>query len=272
LKSTLSLLKSKNLHLCLSKDIFHIPIMTFLSRASAFITRKRHAFGLGVFTASLVLFLHLKRSQYKLKRELSLRCRLFCAEVPKLELHAHLHGSVRMSTLLELCSLKNIPFDPSLLSNESRDLSQCFKIFDLIHNVVTEANTLRRVVREVLSDFAHNNVCYLELRTTPRPLQDDGTTIEEYVNIVLEEMVCYEQTTAKKKSKAEVDHPGVPPKRLSLIPRLILSMDRSKSPEEAMKIARLAADLYSSGRLNLVGVDLGGNPTKNDFKMFQPGE
>ena len=27
---------------------------------------------------------------------------MFCQELPKVELHAHLHGSVRMNTLLEL--------------------------------------------------------------------------------------------------------------------------------------------------------------------------
>ena len=73
-------------------------------------------------------------------------------------------------------------------------LDEGFKIFAQIHQLQLNHDTLRRVVREVLEDFCADNVCYLELRSTPRPGPDyteqeyQSTYIFRYVEIVLDEM------------------------------------------------------------------------------------
>ena len=54
------------------------------------------------------------------------------------------------------------------------------------HKSVTSLATLRRITREVLHDFAADNVKYLELRTTPRAFA--GASLEDYVLAVLEEL------------------------------------------------------------------------------------
>ena len=53
-----------------------------------------------------------------------------------------------------------------------RTLSECFKLFDIIHKVTTEHSTISRITCEVAEDFAADNVIYLELRTTPK-VHDD---------------------------------------------------------------------------------------------------
>ena len=49
-----------------------------------------------------------------------------------------------------------------------RTLSECFKLFDIIHRITTDHNTITRITSEVIEDFAADNVHYLELRTTPK--------------------------------------------------------------------------------------------------------
>lgn len=39
--------------------------------------------------------------------------------------------------------------------------------------------------KDVIREFADDNVCYLELRSTPRPCQESGMTAESYVRAVL---------------------------------------------------------------------------------------
>ena len=49
-----------------------------------------------------------------------------------------------------------------------RSLSDCFKLFDLIHRLTTTHDTIQRITKEVARAFARENVVYLELRTTPK--------------------------------------------------------------------------------------------------------
>ena len=60
------------------------------------------------------------------------------------------------------------------------------------------------------------------------------------------------------------------PSPLPLIPRLLLSFDRSQPPSNADAIGRIAALHFHSGAPYVVGVDLGGNPTKGSFVDFLP--
>jgi len=55
-----------------------------------------------------------------------------------------------------------------------------------------------------------------------------------------------------------------------MITRLLLSFDRSAPPSEALKVSKLAGEIFASGQKFLVGVDLGGNPTKGRFADFRP--
>ena len=58
--------------------------------------------------------------------------------------------------------------------------------------------------------------------------------------------------------------------RLPLIPRLLISVDRSGILDKAMENIQLAITLSqtSKGKKFIVGVELGGNPMRNEFKDF----
>ena len=121
-------------------------------------------------------------------RELTIK--RFCQEVPKIELHAHLHGSASFKTLLELAKLDH--HDSSSIERDIRKISEsldlslegCFALFPVIHRLIRNNYLLARLTAAVIRDFARDNVIYLELRSTPKLLQD-GTSELEYIRTVI---------------------------------------------------------------------------------------
>ncbi|KQK13629.2 hypothetical protein BRADI_1g11465v3 [Brachypodium distachyon] len=93
--------------------------------------------------------------------------REWCVALPKVELHAHLNGSVRDSTLLELAKQLGdrgvIVFEDvkDVIMKKGRSFPECSKLFDLFHILTTDHDT-------AVGDFAAENVVYLEIRTTPK--------------------------------------------------------------------------------------------------------
>lgn len=148
--------------------------------------------------------------------------------------------------------------------------------------VVSDLPAVRRVALEALQDMRSNNVRYAELRTTPRPLAD-GTSRRDYIENVLQVFRDFEINQAARAPDVSRDGASsqesldlgeggselLPAGRL--IPRLLLSVDRGKSTEEAMEVAKLARELRSSEewKLFVLGVDFSGNPTKGSFEAFR---
>ena len=177
-----------------------------------------------------------------------------CRRLPKVELHAHLHGSARLCTIADLAPPG---VDQALLTSDTeRSLEGCFAIFGAIHRTVTTLAAVRRITAEVLSDFAAENVKYLEMRTTPRALAD--ADIEGYVRAVLD---VFEQFELAARDRGTA---------FPLVPRLILSIDRSGDLAAAHATVALASRLRAErgvGRY-VVGIDFSGNPTVSGFAQF----
>ena len=213
-------------------------------------SRVEATFGVLCFT-SVVLFLAIRRRKTN-------RLRRFCRRLPKVELHAHLSGSIRPTTLLALSARHFGPDGEARArqtlglstgtTRETRALGECFAIFDLIHDAVRTREDLTLITKEVVTDFEDDNVKYLELRTTPRDLPD-GTTRHEYVaNIasILEEV---------NNSSRQISC------------RLLLSIDRATADDA---VAHSTVALAHEFTPIVVGIDLSGNPTKGTFSSFLP--
>jgi adenosine deaminase len=116
---------------------------------------------------------------------------------PKIELHAHLNGCIRETTLFDLAKERGIHLNDQYFSSSSsnadadadadldatmegtgsrhnkqrhRSLKECFIIFAEIGKVVVDLDAIRQITREALEDFAKEGVVYLELRSTPKRL------------------------------------------------------------------------------------------------------
>jgi adenosine deaminase len=203
--------------------------------------------------------------------------------MPKIELHAHLNGSVRDPTLLELARALGdkgiIDFSEveHCILKEDRTIHEVFKLFGLIHILTTDHATVTRITKEVVEDFASENVVYLELRTTPKKNDSVGMSKRSYMEAVLEGLRSVSQVDVDFASRTLGDKSpsssllmngtsnGTTKKKIYV--RLLLSIDRRETIESAMETVNLAIEMKSLG---VVGIDLSGNPIVGDWLTFLP--
>jgi len=187
--------------------------------------------------------------------------RAFVRELPKVELHAHLNGCVRAATLEELARQAGgaeAAREARRALDGPRDLEACFEVFSLVHRFATRPTALARLVRESLADLGDDGVVYAELRTTPKDRPAEGLTKRRYLEVVLAEMAKHNADVARRKAG-----------RRFCEGRLIVSIDRRESAEEALTTARLAVELAAESPL-VVGVDLSGNPAEGEWGSVEP--
>lgn len=113
--------------------------------------------------------------------------------LPKAELHCHLDGSLRPSTLLEL-SLEQgraLPVADALaLANwmrvdDARNLEDYLARFEVTLAVMQDVVSLQRIARELVEDAAADGVRYIEARFCPALNTRGGLTSEEVLVAVL---------------------------------------------------------------------------------------
>ncbi|KAK2744929.1 hypothetical protein FQN57_004058 [Myotisia sp. PD_48] len=165
----------------------------------------------------------------------------FTRSLPKIELHAHLSGSISRDCLRELW-LKKREQDPNL---------QIPDPMTVMPSVSTgfPLDILRYSTRRVLEDFQADGVHYLELRTTPRESAVHCVSKEQYISTVLDVIDEFQH-----------DNPN------GMSAFLILSVDRTKSSSDAEAAVELAIEFKHRG---VVGVELGGNPSRGDVSIFR---
>jgi adenosine deaminase len=93
---------------------------------------------------------------------------------PKIDLHRHLEGSMRLSTIRELAVYKGLelPFNDEAAfkaefqfsDSDVRSLSKFISKFIWLRRLITNADDLSRITYEAVEDAALDNVKYLELR------------------------------------------------------------------------------------------------------------
>ncbi len=96
--------------------------------------------------------------------------------LPKIELHRHLAGSIRLETAFEMAHEAHLPVparSPADLSAHLQvlqpmdDLSQVLKVFEFIARLFTREDHVERIAREVILDAAREHIKLLELRFSP---------------------------------------------------------------------------------------------------------
>ncbi|XP_038051973.1 adenosine deaminase-like [Patiria miniata] len=115
-------------------------------------------------------------------------------ESPKVELHIHLAGAVRASTVWELAKKRGVEVPGSnpeelahIINNFERgDLSSFLKTFGIFSPAfVGDKDALRRIAYEHCEDKANEGVVYFETRVSPHLLSNAQTTYHDKVKDVL---------------------------------------------------------------------------------------
>jgi adenosine deaminase len=102
--------------------------------------------------------------------------------MPKVELHCHLEGSIRASTIGELAKLHDVALptqDPADLY-AFRDLNHFLDIYGVVCAVLQTVDDFRRVTYEVLQDAAAAGVRYREMFFTPGIPMTYGVPVQTY--------------------------------------------------------------------------------------------
>ncbi len=116
--------------------------------------------------------------------------------LPKVELHRHLAGSIRIETAFDMAEAAHLPVparSPQDLSpylqvlEPMEDLGQVLEVFQFIARLFTTETHIERIAREVILDAAAENIKLLELRFSPDYLsQSAGLSWDRLTGFLLE--------------------------------------------------------------------------------------
>ena len=176
--------------------------------------------------------------------------------LPKVELHRHLEGSLRLDTMLDIAQQHGITIPADVLRLSTLVQVQEEDKFTF-QNFLAKFNTLRlfyrspdvihRITSEAVEDAAKDNVKYMELRFTP-------VALSRAERFPLHDVVDWVITSAQEASN-----------KYDVMVRLIASVNRHESTELAEQVAWLAAEHLSDG---MVAIDLAGNEAEFKTEPF----
>ncbi|XP_023295997.2 adenosine deaminase-like protein [Lucilia cuprina] len=180
----------------------------------------------------------------------------FLRKLPKIELHAHLNGSLNTQSIKELGlqlygenSEEFLRLCEKFTEFNNTDLDYCFQKFAFMHELTATKKGLKLACEMVIRDFALDNVIYLELRTTPKV--NEQMTRRQYIQLIIE---AIQECNVK----------------YNIMVKLLLSVDRAQTLQSAEEIVLLAQQFKESHPDIVKGMDLSGNPNKGKFNDFIP--
>lgn len=178
--------------------------------------------------------------------------------LPKIDLHRHLEGSLRLDTLLEIARKHNLKVPSDTLealrpfvqvTNDPATHEAFLAKFEVLRHFYRSPELIRRLVYEAVADAAEDNVKYLELRFSPQALtRVRGFSMADAADWVIESV-----------AQAEVDY--------DIQVGLIITLVRHDPIQQARHVAEIAFERCGKG---IVGLDLAGDEVKFPSRPFTP--
>ncbi|MBN1200876.1 MAG: adenosine deaminase [Anaerolineae bacterium] len=176
---------------------------------------------------------------------------------PKIELHRHLEGSIRLTTLIEVAREYDIPlpsYDKEALrpyvqmtDEDEADFAVFLGKFNVLRQFYRSTDIVRRLAYEAVEDAALDNIKYMELRFTPYALARQNNA--SYRDVIA--CVCEETARAQAEHNIQV--------------KLIVSVNRHESVQIAEQV--LNAALTRSDN-QIVAMDLAGLEVGHSAQPF----
>lgn len=176
-------------------------------------------------------------------------------KIPKVDLHCHLDGSVRTSTVLELAKKQKVKLPTDNIeelnkyvqvSPDCRSLTEFLKAFEFFYPLLQNPYAVEKIGYELCEDAASENIKYLEVRFAPFLQATENFKITDVVKICLDGL-----RQGSRDFKIGVG--------------LILCCYRSIPKEANITTVELAKKYSDSG---VVALDLAGDETKYPTRDF----
>lgn len=169
---------------------------------------------------------------------------MYLKEMPKVELHVHLDGSVNLDLISSLSGDNfDIIKEKMVAPDKCVDLKDYLERFDYPCYFMQSKDNIELVAKNLINDLKKENVIYAEVRFAPLKHMNNGLSIDEVINSVI---------NGFKDNDLKVN--------------LILCMMRNDSFEDNMKVINVAKKYLNRG---VCAIDLAGDeahyPT-GDFK------
>lgn len=175
--------------------------------------------------------------------------------LPKIELHCHLDGSLRVKTVLDIAEKENIElptYNIKQLEEELKAPLECTSLVEYLNRfnipikIMQSRDSLKRVAYELMEDAAKDGVKYIEIRYAPVLHTEKGLTVEEVIESVLEGV-----------KQGEKD--------FNIYGNLILSCLRHRGPQSAEIVIEAGKKYLGRG---VVAVDLCGAENEGFAEPF----
>jgi adenosine deaminase len=175
---------------------------------------------------------------------------------PRVDLHRHLEGSIRLETVIDLCRLHHLELPawtvPDLLRHMTiaqpiRDMAQAIPKIAPLANCLADYEACRRVTWEFIADAAGEDLDYIELRFSPQYMAEAHQLDAASVAAV----VCETWQEAKGRFPVKVG--------------LIAILSRTYGPECCWQELEVALAHQEKG---IIGLDLAGDEAGYPAGLF----
>lgn len=177
-------------------------------------------------------------------------------DLPKIELHCHLDGSLRVETAIELAKKEGVKLDSYeydkvkellVIPKDCNSLEDYLNRFSLPVKLLQRAENLERVTFELMEDASKENVKYIEIRFAPLLHLEKGMTQKEVISSIIKGM---------RKAEELYDIQG----------NIILSCLRHHSVDSVYEVIEEGKNFIGKG---VVAIDLAGGELEGFVKPYE---
>ncbi|MDR1684335.1 MAG: adenosine deaminase family protein [Elusimicrobiota bacterium] len=206
----------------------------------------------------------------------------FIKKIPKADLHCHIDGSLRLSTLIELAKKEGVALPAyteaglrqKVFKNKYKSLPEYLQGFNYTTAVMQRAENIERIAFELGQDAIAEGVRYLEARFAPQLHANANLSAQQSVRAVARGLkkaaARHNQTAAVKTGKDVPFHFGIIACAMRSFNKHTspyyknLTEALGQSPKDevfaiaSLELARTAVKLAKEEKLPVVGFDLAG--------------
>uniref|UniRef100_A0A1I7TV68 A_deaminase domain-containing protein n=1 Tax=Caenorhabditis tropicalis TaxID=1561998 RepID=A0A1I7TV68_9PELO len=171
--------------------------------------------------------------------------------MPKVELHAHLSGSLSRNTI-ETIMVSDMPRAQDILAkyqlSSPSDMNHLFDLFPIVNAILEKPEMLKAATFNTIREFMEDGCVYLELRTGPK--NTPWMTKETYLRTVIEAV-----------KEARIAFPQIKV-------FLIVSFNRTLTAEAGAELLAIIGVLQLESDV-IIGVELSGDPSVSGSHLLQ---